>query len=264
MFDLRQRKNGRPLLVGHRGAMAVAPENTLPALEAGLAGGADILEIDVQLSADGQVVLFHDADLEAKTGLRGFVSAHSTPVLRGLDVGSYFDAAFAGTQMPLLGEALAWAKGRVALMIELKACPGAPPAPELTLAVIDLIEAHGMVDETILISFDQFALQAAKRRNPHIATSFIYTSRYLNPVRQVEGLAVDGLSPGTNYLSQSEVRQIHAAGYACSPGGFWWDYAQLLAWGVDSISSNDPASVDWDTLLGKENLATDFHGFSRI
>jgi glycerophosphoryl diester phosphodiesterase len=60
MFDLKQRKNGRPLLVGHRGAMVVAPENTMPAFEVGLAGGADILELDVQLTADNQVILLHD------------------------------------------------------------------------------------------------------------------------------------------------------------------------------------------------------------
>ena len=57
MFDLRQRKNGRPLLVGHRGAMDVAPENTMVSFAAGLEGGADIVELDVQLTADQKATL---------------------------------------------------------------------------------------------------------------------------------------------------------------------------------------------------------------
>ena len=69
MFDLRQSKNGRPLLVGHRGAMDIAPENTMSAFRAGLAGGADILELDVQLTADKQVMVFHDTDLIICSGL---------------------------------------------------------------------------------------------------------------------------------------------------------------------------------------------------
>ena len=63
------------------------------------------------------------------------------------------------------------------------------------------------------------------------------------------GLAVDALCPATDFLTQDEVRLIQAAGYACSPGGLWWDYPTLLAWGVDSISSNNPAAVRWEELL---------------
>lgn len=247
MFDLRQRKNGRPLLVGHRGAMAVAPENTMPSLAAGLAGGADILEFDVQLTADKQVILFHDTDLAAKTGVKGLVSDYTAEFLQTLDVGSYFGDAFAETRMPLLNDVLAWAKGRIALMIELKHGPIFDP--ELDAAAVRLIEKHGMEDEVIIISFDQFALKRVKTMNPRIATSFIYVGRFLNPLSLVQNLPVDALSPAVDFLTEAEVNLIHSAGYACSPGGFWWDYPRLLSWGVDSISSNNPASVQWSGVL---------------
>lgn len=246
MFDLRQRKNGRPLLVGHRGAMDAAPENTLAALEAGLAGGADILELDVQITADRQVILFHDVDLAPKTGVSGKIGEHSSDFLQTLDVGSYFDEAFAGERMPLLAEVLAWAKGRVPLMIELK--HGPVFNPELDARTVQLIEDFGMVDDVVIISFDQFALARVKEHNPQIATSFIYVARMQRPLSLVDGLTVDGFSPATDFLTRNEVAQIQAAGYACSPGGFWWDYPTLLRWGVDSISSNDPATIDWDAL----------------
>jgi glycerophosphoryl diester phosphodiesterase len=241
MFELRQRKNGRPLLVGHRGAMDVAPENTFPAFEAGLVGGADILELDVQLTADEQVIVFHDSDLWAKTGISGKVEAYTADYLRTLDVGRHFDTQFSGLHMPLLDEVLAWAKGRIALMIELKYTPPFfnPRLDELT---IQLIEKHHMEDHVVLISFDQFALKRAKQQNPRITASFIYVTRLTNPLQLVQDMVVDSLSPSTDFMSQAEVQMIQAAGYACSPGGFTWNYPQLLAWGVDTISSNNPAA----------------------
>lgn len=243
MFDLRQRKNGRPLLVGHRGAAEAAPENSFPALKAGLAGGADILELDVQLTADKRVVLFHDDNLLDKAGVDGRVGDFTADYLQTLDVGSYFGEAFAGTQIPLLDEVLAWAKGRITLMIELK--HGPVFEPELDEYTIRLVEAHNMTDEVVFISFDQFALQRVKRLNPNIAAGFIYSGRMLNPLSVVSGLAVDFMCPGTNWLTPEEVKLIHDAGYACSPGGFWWDYPTLINWGVDTVSSNNPAAVEW-------------------
>lgn len=242
MFDLRQRKNGRPLLVGHRGAMAVAPENTMVSFETAVFAGADIIELDVQLTADGQVVIFHDQDLRYKTGVSGHVGQYRAEFLQTLDVGRHFSAAFAGTPMPLLDELLGWAKGRIPLMIELK--HGPVFAEQLEAATIRLIEDHGMVDQVVLTSFDQFALRRAKQINPHITTSFIYGGRLLDPLALVRDLTVDALSPFTDYLTPAEVALIHEAGYACSPGGFWWDYPTLIDWGVDTISSNDPGSIN--------------------
>lgn len=240
MFDWR-RRNGRPLLVGHRGAMAVAPENTMAAFEAGLAGGADILELDVQLTADGQVIVFHDTDLVFKTGVRGQVGDYTADFLRTLDVGRYFHEQFGGLRMPLLDEVLAWAKDRVALMIELKHGPRFNS--QLDRTTVALIEKHDMVDDVIVTSFDQFALQRVKDLNPRISTSFIYIGRYLDPLALVKELDVDALSPATDFLTREEVALIQTAGYICSPGGFWWDYPTLIEWGVDTISSNDPAGV---------------------
>lgn len=242
MFDIRAKVNGRPLLVGHRGAMAVAPENTMPAFEAGYASGADILELDVQLSADGHVMVFHDNDLLAKTGNAGRVHDLPAEFLQTLDVGSYFDPAFANTSMPRLIDVLTWAKGRIPLMIELKQGAGHFDR-DLDQKTVELVESAGMEDEVIITCFDQASLLHVHQLNPTISTSFIYIGRVLNPVKLVEGCHVQALSPATDFLTPEDVATIQQAGYACSPGGFWWDYPTLLSWGVDSISSNDPAAV---------------------
>jgi len=242
MFDLRQSKNGRPLLVGHRGAMDIAPENTMSAFRAGLAGGADILELDVQLTADKQVMVFHDTDLSLKTPVSGQIADFKADYLHTLDVGRYFNVDLAGERIPFLAEVLAWAKGRIPLMIELK---HTPPHfnPELDLCTVALIEKYDMVNEVVVTSFDQFALRRVKRLNPEISTSLIYVGRFCNPLDLITHFEVDALSPSTDFMSQEEVKLIQAAGYACSPGGFYWDYETLLSWGVDTISSNNPAQV---------------------
>lgn len=242
MFDLRAKVNGRPLLVGHRGAMAIAPENTLVSFEAGVQSGADIVEMDVQLTADGQVVVFHDTTLERKTGHTGMIGNYTAEFLQTLDVGGWFDAAFAGATIPLFTEVLDWAKtSGTPLMIELK--HGPVFEPRLDTAVVHLIEDYNLVDQVVVISFDQFALQRVQQANAHIATSFIYITRLLDPLVQVSGLNVHALSPATDFLTRDEVKLIQNAGYACSPGGFWWDYDTLLDWGVDTISASDPGLI---------------------
>lgn len=241
MFEIRARKNGRPLLVGHRGALAVAPENTLVAFERGLADGADILELDVQITADRQVIVYHDIDIKDKTSGRGMIHTHTAEYLQTLDVGSHFDPVYAGLKMPLLDEVLTWARGKVILMIELKHGPYFDP--DLDKATVSLLQDHGMTEEVVIISPDQFALQRVKALEPRITTSFTFGGRLINPFAVIQDLEVDGFSPMTEYLSKEIVDMIQAAGYFCSPGGFWWDYPTLLEWGVDTISSNDPGSV---------------------
>ena len=241
MFDLRARKNGNPLVVGHRGAMAVAPGNTMAGLAAGLARGADILELDVQLSADRQIMLFHDITLEGIAGVSGCVADYPAAYLETLDVGASFDPAFAGATMPRLDTVLGWARGRVPLMIELKHEPAGDS--DLEQLTVDLVLDHGMADEVVFISFDQYALQRVKARHAGVAASFIYIGRLLDPLAQVSGLVLDALSPATNFLTAAEVRLIREAGYACTPGGWLWDYPLLKSWGVDTVSANDPALV---------------------
>lgn len=95
-----------PRLIGHRGASAHAPENTLAALRAAAALGVPAVELDVRVSRDGACVLIHDPDLDRTTDGNGRVTAHTLAELRDLDAGAWFDAGFAGEPMPTLAEAL--------------------------------------------------------------------------------------------------------------------------------------------------------------
>jgi glycerophosphoryl diester phosphodiesterase len=241
LYNLRDRKNGRPLIVGHRGAMNLAPENTMLSFQKGLEGGADILELDVQLTADNQVIVYHDVELQTKTDGRGMIHEHTAAYLQTLDAGSHFGPAFAGLTMPLLDEVLAWARGKISLMIELKHGPYFNE--ELDRATVSLIQDHHMNDEVVVFSLDQFALKRIKELDRSITTSFLYQGRLLDPLAIVRDLPLDGFSPTTDFLTKELVDLVHNAGYFCSPGGFWWDYPTLIEWGVDTISSNNPAEI---------------------
>ena len=94
-------------IIGHRGFSLIAPENTLVALNAALEQGANSLEFDVQVSADGIPVMFHDEFLNRITGTSGKVSEKTVAELKALDAGSWFGEQFAGERIPILEDAIA-------------------------------------------------------------------------------------------------------------------------------------------------------------
>jgi glycerophosphoryl diester phosphodiesterase len=111
---------GPILNLAHRGYSAAYPENTLVAIEAAFDAGADVVEIDLQKSADGAVVIFHDDTLDRTSDGSGPVADHTLAELQGLDAGSWLDPAFAGEPIPTLDQALTAAIGRGPLLLDQK------------------------------------------------------------------------------------------------------------------------------------------------
>lgn len=112
-------------IIAHRGASAVAPENTLAAIERAADLGARSVELDVMLSADGVPLIIHDTDLARTTDGVGPVAAQSYESLARLDAGSWFGPGFAGERIPTLGDAVALIRDRnMALNLEIKPSPG--------------------------------------------------------------------------------------------------------------------------------------------
>lgn len=139
-----------PLICAHRGASGHAPENTLAAVALAADQGAVMTEIDVQLTADGQVVLIHDETLERTAGGHGLVADHTLAELQALDAGSWFGEKWKGETIPTLAEVITAVGGRLKLNIELKGAAG----PELENAVVRVVKEHGFADRCLLTSFD--------------------------------------------------------------------------------------------------------------
>ena len=153
-----------PKLIAHRGAKSLAPENTMQAYVQAVKNGINWIELDVQLSLDGEVFIFHDDDMERLTGKKGQVTDLTLKEIKTLDVGSWFDPKFAGAKIPTLDEYLAWMRKnqQVFTDIEIKKKPEADVIYETTLAreVIRKLEKYPDLFSRVLIS--SFSLDALK------------------------------------------------------------------------------------------------------
>lgn len=157
-------------IVAHRGFSARAPENTLAALAAAMEAGADAVEFDLQITSDGEPVVFHDDKLDRTTNGRGPIRAHSLEALRPLDAGSWFGPDFAGEPVPPLGDALdlltPW-HGRIYL--EMK---GTGSAEEID-RVVDDVARRGLLERTVFIAMDWSVLDRVRVTAPEAGIGYI-------------------------------------------------------------------------------------------
>ena len=236
---LRSRR-GAPHVSAHRGASSNAPENTLAALEAAWRDGATLAEIDVRLSRDGHVVLMHDRTVDRTTNGRGPIEAMTLDEIHALDGGGWFGPAFHGERVPALRDVIAWARGKIVLLVELKNYPFREvPLVERTVALIDETDSAAYV---VPAGFDHVVLRDIKRRRPGWAIEMIYNARLVDPAgaARATGAALVSLEP--QFTLPEDVAQLHAADVAAlttleRPE----DAARLLSWGLDVLESDDPA-----------------------
>ena len=241
MLELRKTETGRALVMGHRGAEALAPENTMAAFETGLKAGADILELDVQITADEQVIVFHDFTLGRKTPDPRWVRDVTWEEIRQLDVGSWFDPRYADQRVPLLEEVLAWAKGRVLLCIDLKT--GFTFNLRLENRVVELVKRNQMVDEVVIIAWDQLALLRVKALNPEVATGVALCGRFADLIPLARSLEVNWLSLWWEHSTSEGIAQAQEAGLAVNLVMFLPDYAEAVRLGVDIVEARDPGQA---------------------
>jgi len=175
-------RSSTPLNIAHRGASAAAPPNTLAAFEKAIELGADGVEFDVHLSADGVPVVIHDFTVDSTTDGSGRVAEMTLAQLKQLDAGSHFDPAFAGERIPTLGEVLEAVGGRLLLNIELKSTSLRDNG--LEQAVIAQVEQHSLGDSVLFSSFNPFSLRRAKRIASHIPVGLLYAPDLPLPLRR--------------------------------------------------------------------------------
>ncbi|NDJ52641.1 MAG: glycerophosphodiester phosphodiesterase [Chloroflexi bacterium] len=242
---------GRILNFAHRGANRAAPENTLPAFQMAIQFGADGIEFDVQLTADDQVVVFHDLDLDRLTDGSGPLAERRLDELRELDAGSHFREEFRGTLIPTLDEVLESFGERLLLNIELKES-GKPS--RLAETVAQALSRHDLAHRAIVSSFSTSMLQALRRENPDIALGFLQSDLrpMLGLVAQAGLGRYEAWHPHHSLLSQNSVRRAHRRGYRVNvwTGNELDDIKRLVRFGVDAIISDNPELVQ-DVLQGE-------------
>lgn len=181
----------RPWVVAHRGARREAPENTAAAFDAALAHCVDGIEFDVQLTADGVPVIFHDDTLYRVTGRRHRLAGYSLARLRGMDFGGWFDPAFAGEPIMTLDEMLERYAGATDLYLEVKTSPrdrGTERPAMLVRETVACLKRHRRRlsrRRLRVLSFDARMLEGIHERLPDI-----HIMRNLDPPRGMPAAAV--------------------------------------------------------------------------
>lgn len=161
------------MITAHRGSSGAAPENTISAVLLAAQQGAGYAEVDVQMTADGVVVLYHDRTM-SKLGISRKVSElHYSDVIH-VDAGGWFSPEYVGEKIPTLEQVMIAAHRRIKLNIELKMYEPNMPLPE---AVAQMIEQHQFIDQCIVTSFDAEAIRRIKAANPYIKTGLIVSSK---------------------------------------------------------------------------------------
>jgi glycerophosphoryl diester phosphodiesterase len=240
---LARRPEQPPLVVAHRGASAVAPENTLAAFRAALDLGCMAVECDVHLSADGVPVVIHDARVDRTTSGSGAVASLTAEQLRSVDAGAWFGAQFAGERVPTLDEALEVCAGRARLFVELKSGGGSI----LAEAAMAAIARHPETDVAV-ISFDAELVQAVAQRRADVPVGLLVAERnvrrqgHVKSVQATRAVSAGFIAPQATAAGNGLIEAAHGQGLLVSV----WTVddpramRRLSDLGVDAVTTNDP------------------------
>jgi glycerophosphoryl diester phosphodiesterase len=206
-----------PRIVGHRGAASYAPENTLASLREARRRGASWVEFDAKLTADGVVILMHDASLKRTTGLDRDVAATPWSEIQRLDAGAWMAARFAGEPVATLEAAIACLREEgLGANVEIKPCTGRESAT--ARAVIDVIGRlwPAELPTPLLSSFSDVALAAARQASPELPRAVLIDDLAQGWRARAEAAEAVGVNTNGGRLNTVLAAEIRAAGYLLS------------------------------------------------
>ncbi|MDO9535649.1 MAG: glycerophosphodiester phosphodiesterase family protein [Bacillota bacterium] len=232
---------------GHRGAPEAAPENTLSSFEAAVELGADGVELDVMLSADGKIVVIHDYNLDKTTDGTGPVKNYSLAELKQLDAGYWFSGDFAGEyipeHIPTLQEVIDDLDSSVFLNIEIKS--ESPATDGLEKAVVQTIARNNLYERVIVSSFNPISLLRVKLADKRIDVGLIYAPdlpKYLSEGWFISILRPEALHPHYDMVNEDYMAWARKKGFRVN---VWTvnetaEMAQMIELGVDGIITDRP------------------------
>lgn len=232
----------RPAIVAHRGNSSVAPENTMAAFDAAWRVGADLFELDIQVTSDGDAAVIHNATLDETTNGSGAVAARSAAEITALDAGSWFSPSYAGEPVPLLADVLEYLRTRpeIGLVLEIK---GDWPAGPLE-RVLDAVSAPFLSGRLVVESFSVATMTAARDLAPQLRRDLLVGSADVGLLDLCADLGVSGVAPDGRLLLQQPdlLGRLHQVGLTVAP----WTLNEPAQWalaleaGVDGIVTDRP------------------------
>jgi len=221
-----------PSITAHRGSSSESPENTISAMELAISQGADYIEMDIQQTKDGKLVVCHDTNLKRLTGMAENLWELTQEELQTKDVGSWFSHKFAGAKIPTLEEVLALTQGKIKLNLELKL-----HGYESDLAS-EVVKVVGKDFDGVISSFDYPTLVRVKELNPKLYVGLIMATEVADlPQLQVDFYSVKARLATKEFITKAlEIgRKVHVW-TVNEPEAI----QEMIARGVDNIISDHP------------------------
>ncbi len=244
------------LIVGHRGAKEVVPENTLPAFQFAIDAGVDALELDVHLSRDGELIVMHDATIDRTTDGSGAIREFTLAELKQFNAAAHLGGNEAGRriEIPTLQEVHDLVQGRVPINLEIKKGPDGIRYPQIEEQIIALVRHNRAIDLTVLSSFDFPTLTTVQTLAPDILNHAIVAQNYFQTpgLETPEQVAADLVARGVHwvainksYLTRTLVNALHEQGILVHA----WvinekeEVEGCVALGVDAITTDRPDRI---------------------
>jgi glycerophosphoryl diester phosphodiesterase len=228
------------MVIAHRGASSDAPEHTLAAFDLALDLGCRHLELDVDLTRDGHIIVMHDDTVDRTTNGTGPVGSHTLAELRALDAGAWFGAQFAGERIPMYAEVLERYQGRVHLHTEIKG-----RAAHLASGTADLVRQYGMVEHVTVTSFQYPRLAETRAYTPELPTGWLVREVSDGTIAQAHALGLTQICPKADSVTPALVRRLHAEGFVVRAWGVADEalMRQVVEAGADGMTVNFPDTL---------------------
>ena len=230
--------------LGHRGYSGNYPENTMLAFQKAMEAGADGIELDVQFSKDGRLVIIHDETLDRTTTGKGWVRDHTLEELKSLDASFKFTGQYGINQIPTLCEVLDYMKDKDAVTnIELKT--GVFEYEGIEEAVLNCVRKHNLSDKVIISSFNHYSILRMRKLAPELKCGLLTDCWLINAGKYVHDLDVSCYHPAFRNLTPEITKEIKQYGLEINT---WTvntleDFKNLESLGVDVAIGNYPELI---------------------
>lgn len=230
-------------VIGHRGASAYAPENTLSAFDKALSLGCNFIEFDVMTSVDGEPFVIHDESLKRTTNGQGDVGLVDAAYLQSLDAGKWFSRQYVGEKIPHLRDVLKWLTfANINANIEIKPYPGCSQLT--TVAVLSHLHRYWPESKPLplISSFDEEALTFCRAIAPEMPLGLLLDTWDDNWLARANDLQCTSVNMNKNLLNAARVQAIKAEGFQLMAYTVnrRSQAKKLLGWGVDAVFSDYP------------------------
>jgi glycerophosphoryl diester phosphodiesterase len=233
----------KPMIIGHRGAMGEAPENTLASFQMALLQEAQGIELDVHLTKNGDIAVCHDATIDRTTDGSGFIYEMTTTEMKSFDAGSWFSNSFQGQQIPLLGEVFDLVPDSIMINVEIKASYDG----KMEATLLDFLRERERFGNVVISSFDHKCISRLKQQEPHVNAGLLYSANLIDHAAyaKLAGVDIFSLHPHHLMIDKADVDRAISAELAvfCFTVNHIEDMRNMIRCGVSGIITDFPARL---------------------